>query len=98
VRTVNGAARRAAGGCLVFGIGRPPALVPHCALGWGEMPVTTPGGIDISADSVATLLHDFDTRAATLEQLEAHNEPIDGEISEAAAPALVGLMGSMPLR
>ena len=46
----------------------------------------------LAPDSVATLLRDCETRAATLEALDAHSMPIDAAIALAAAPALTELL------
>jgi hypothetical protein len=48
----------------------------------------------LTADAVATLLRGCDTRAATLEALEAHPKPIPTPLSIAAAPALGELLAA----
>lgn len=48
----------------------------------------------LEAKAVLELLHDHDTREATLSVLEEHATPIDRAVSLAAAPALVELMAS----
>ena len=49
---------------------------------------------ELGADTVGQRLRDGTTRAATLQQLEALDEPIDAALSLSAAPALHALLSA----